>query len=401
MRKCKTSLLKSAILGVLAGWAGLISVSAQCPTTATDVGSGQSISTTAKGSGINVQSGVLPGGVAPCQVITVCSTVKYAGITTYAWHGTTATVTPITGLTIFGTQETVQNVAPANFTSVVLSDPADPTCPGVLSENLLCFDYTPSAADVAAGGVTFLLQYAGVAQSGANDAVSGTATITVKIHDCGPVDLCHTVTCEPNLAGLATCVTNAVPCSPQDACHTASCDPATGNCVQTVIPCNPQDACHTASCDPATGVCTQTAIPCNPQDACHTASCDPATGVCTQTAIPCNPQDACHTASCDPATGVCTQTAIPCNPQDGCHTASCDPATGICSQTAIPCNRPLAFALKQRFLAIRLMRAIPLRAIRPPAIACRHPMAPARLVARLGSGRTALRNGAATRPARQ
>ena len=160
-RMCKSLKLKSAILGLIFSLGGLISASAQCPATATDVGSGQSIGTFAKGSLINVQSGVLPEGVAPCQAIIVTSSVKYAGNTTYAWSGTTATVTPITGLTIFGTPETPVNVAPANFATVVLSDPADPTCPGVLSENLVTFEYTLSAADIAAGGVTFLLQYAG------------------------------------------------------------------------------------------------------------------------------------------------------------------------------------------------------------------------------------------------
>jgi hypothetical protein len=246
--KSKTLSWKSAIIGVLVGWAGVIPVSGACPSTATDVGSAQSISTRAKGSGLNVQSGVLPAGVAPCQVIVVGSTVYYTGTNTYAWHGTTATVTPFT---ISGTQETAVNVAPANFTTVVLSDPKDPTCPGVLSEGLVAFDYTPTAADIAAGGVTFLLQYAGVGESGANNPVTGTARITVKIHGCDDNDPCTTDTCVPDFTGLATCVHTPLctdPCSP---CVNGICTP---KCTDPCFPCI-NGSCSTTSichcpCDP-------------------------------------------------------------------------------------------------------------------------------------------------------
>src|SRR5436190_10143990 len=100
---CKKLQFRAAILGLLFSLGGLISASAAqpCPDTATHTGSGQTIGTFAKGSGINIQSGT---GriVAPCQVITVQSTVQYAGATTYAWTRSTATITPDAGLSQFG-----------------------------------------------------------------------------------------------------------------------------------------------------------------------------------------------------------------------------------------------------------------------------------------------------------
>src|ERR1044071_7805644 len=129
---CKSLKLKLTALGLLFSLGGLLSASAAapCPATATHVGSGQSIGTTAKGSGINVQSGALPQGVAPCQTIVVCSDVQYAGTTTYAWAGSTAVVNAWPGLTVpFSPPEHTENVAPPGYTTTVLSSPTDAVCP--------------------------------------------------------------------------------------------------------------------------------------------------------------------------------------------------------------------------------------------------------------------------------
>jgi hypothetical protein len=302
-----------------------MSASAGCPPSANHVGSSQSIATLSKGSLISVNNADLPGGVAECQVFIVESTVGYAGTSTYAWMGTgTPTVTAVPGLSQFGVAESTTPVTPANWLTTVVSLPSNAGCVGVETEDLLSFEYTPTALDIAAGGVTLILQYTGTAVGGVGN-VNGGATITVVINSCDDGNPCTIDTCVPDLTALATCSNVPVSC-PDDGnvCNGPEhCDPVTGQCVSGPALVCPDDGnvCNGPEhCDPILGCVSGPPLEC-PDDGnvCNGPEhCVPGQGCVSGPPLSC-PDDGnvCNGPEhCDPILGCVSGPPLNC-PDDG------------------------------------------------------------------------------------
>ena len=190
-------------------------------------------------------------------------------------------------MVINGPAPFTDDVTPAGGVPLI----GDATCPGSVS--IFGSDKTPynfTAADVAAGTITFSAVYSGgTAHIGADiaNAVSGGTVIQVAIVPCVAANACETVACVNGV-----CVATPVDCDDGDACTIDSCDPASG-CVHTPVDCNDNDLCTNDSCDPLTG-CVYTPVDCNDNDACTIDTCDPLTG-CVHTQDP-----ACANRGCTP-----------------------------------------------------------------------------------------------------
>jgi len=154
-------------------------------------------------------------------------------------------------------------------------------CDGAPSSQVsACVSYTPTAADIMAGSVTFQSIYGdpnpaspdtAFSHIGASD-LAGTSSALgqfVTIETCSdPGNQCLLPgTCEPGPP--ATCIQEpeeaSTPCeSDQDLCTTEHCDGA-GECiVESTVQCSTGD-CFTEECNPATGECDRTCVPGTPQ----------------------------------------------------------------------------------------------------------------------------------------
>jgi len=287
---CRLSRLKLVLLGLVLAF-GTVSASVAgvgpCPPTATDVGKTTGIKAT-RGSGGNAAQG----GIFQCDTLLIDSFVGWGGAGLYDFVGVTA------NMFVNGVDQ--GSIAPPNFTTTVVGDDdpnLQPPCNGaILKENLLQFGpYSPTATDIANGFVTFQMQFTGKAQSGNDDPITGSDTITVTIISCDDNDPCTIDNCDP-VTGCThppLCTDPCIPCVVTGgvaACTPIVCDPCQ-TCVGGV--CGPTPPCPDPCSPCVNGVCTPVSCP---------DPCQPCVGgVCTAVVCP-DPCFPCVNGACDTVT---------------------------------------------------------------------------------------------------